>query len=278
MGGEVPRNGPSPDRRQPLRLVPCRQRRRGPAPQAGPRGAGQAAAGLGVGDLDHHPDRPGDGQAELSRPRHVLRPARLLVVGSPGGLEDQADGPGPGRAGTLAQPGAGDQGVGRPGGDRQRTPEPEEPPGVSEAPGAARPDPPPARRRGRPEHRVRRAVRRPRRPPEPGPGHRLGQVRWPGERPLQPQDRGDPQGARTVFDRAGLRGREHDGRRRRGRTRGLPDGSGQPSSAPTGPGPPPPRAVRAGRLVAEQPGGAGRPSERVRRPRSPSSPSGEARR
>ena len=67
LGREVPGPGPAPDRRPALRLVPRRQRGRGPAPQADPPGAGPAAAGLGGGDLDDH-DRTGLAMARRNYP------------------------------------------------------------------------------------------------------------------------------------------------------------------------------------------------------------------
>ena len=99
-----------------------------------------------------------------------------------------ADGAGPGRAGALAQPGPGGQAVRAP---RWRSSTAGSAPGATgaiAAPRPARADAPPARRGGGPERRVRRAVRRPGRARGAGPGHRLGQVRRPGERPEQPKD------------------------------------------------------------------------------------------
>ena len=69
--------------------------------------AGAAAAGLGGRRLDDDDDRPGRGPADLSRPGHLLRPARLQLGDAAGRGAGPADGPGPGRAGALAQPGLG---------------------------------------------------------------------------------------------------------------------------------------------------------------------------
>ncbi len=90
-------------------------------------------------------------------------------LGDPAGRgAGPADGAGPGRAGALAEPGPrGEAGRGA-GGDRQRPAQPPEPSRLSPAPGAARADAPPARRGRGADRGVRRAVRRPRRPPADG--------------------------------------------------------------------------------------------------------------
>ena len=259
--GEGDGRGPAADRRPALRLVPRRERGRGAAAQADPAGAGAAAAGLGPGRLDDDLDRPGGRPADLPRPGDVLRPARFQLGGPAGGRPGPADGAGAGRAGALAEPRlVGEAGRGA-GGDRQRPPERAEPPRLPTAPRAARADPPPARRRGRADRGVRRAVRRPGHPPPAGPGDGLGQVRRPGERPEQPPDARPEAGAGALGRRRRVRGRQHDGGRG-GRGPGrLPGGAGRAPGPPAGPRAPPRRAVRGGRGLAPPGGRGGRPPE-----------------
>ena len=73
---------------------------------------------------------------------------------------------------------------------------------------------------------LRRAVRRPGRSARAGERDRLGEVRRAGERPLEPPHPRPAESARPLDLGAGLRGREHDGRRGGGRPGGLPVGAG----------------------------------------------------
>ena len=248
---EVPGRGPAPDRRSALPLVPRGQRGRGPAaPAAGPR-AGAAAAGLGRRHLDHDHDRPGGGAADLSRPGHVLRPARLQ-------LGDRA-GPWPG-SGRPCWPwsswSSGRTWSGRRSGAgakvaiiNGRSAPAATAATASSAGRWARPSagstPWPPRTRNMPSGSSTWA----------SPRQRVsvtGSVKYDG---LE-SDRNNArtldaaQGAGALAGRPGLRGREHDGGGRGRGAGGLPGRAAPASRPPAGPRPAPRRAVRAGGRLA----------------------------
>src|SRR3954447_21978863 len=76
--------GPAADRGSALRLVPRGERGRGPAAPAADRRADAPASRLGGGRLDHDLDGTGGGPSDVSRPGHVLCPARFQL-GDPTG-------------------------------------------------------------------------------------------------------------------------------------------------------------------------------------------------
>jgi hypothetical protein len=260
-----PGPGPPAHRRPPLPVVPRRQRRRGDAPEADRRGAVPAPAGLGGRRLDDHGHRVGPGAAGVPRPGDLLRPPGLQLGDAPGGGPGAADDPGVGGAGALAQPGLGRQAGGGRRGDHQRPAERAEPSRLPPAAGPAGADPAAARRGGRADRRVRRAVRGPGGAPDAGARHRVGQVRRPGGRPEQPEDPGAAPGAAAVGLGAGLRGRQHDAGGGGGGAGRLP---GRPAAAPAaapGAGAAARRAVRPGRRLAAAAGRAGRAPQSPRR-------------
>ena len=259
---------------RPVPLVPRRERGRGAAAQAARRASWRGGGRAGTSSISTTThDRPGRGPADLPRPGHLLRPARLQLGDAAGRGPGPADGPGPGRAGALAEPDLGGEAV-RGAGWRSST--------AGSAPAATAAIASSAGRSGPTLRRLDAVAAQNEEyaarfvdlgvPERAGQRHRLGQVRRPGERPEQRRGRSRCAGSwgSSPADLVFVAGSTMEGEEAaalaayRAARRRAP-------AAPADPGPPPRRAVRAGRRLAAS--GTGRRCVRRSRPET-AAPSG----